>query len=49
MEEEQLQVYNSDSGEEQLDVETLSNELAVEKSAGWINWYCQLEGHEFLL
>lgn len=42
-------MYNSDSGEEQLDVETLSDELAIEKNEGWVHWYCTLEGHEFLL
>lgn len=49
MEEEQLQVYNSDSGEDNVDVDALSEELAAEKQLGWIQWYCSLEGHEFLL
>lgn len=44
MEEEQLQVYNSDSAEgDPLEAEPL------EAEAGWIPWFCALEGHEHLL
>lgn len=49
MEEEQLQVYNSDSGEENVDIDALSQEMSGQPPQGWIQWYCTLEGNEFLL
>ena len=49
MEEEQLQVYNSDSAEEPFDADAISDELAIDTKTGWIHWYCALEGHQFLL
>lgn len=42
MEEEQLQVYNSDSAEDTIEVKP-------EAEVGWIPWFCALEGHEHLL
>ena len=45
MEEEQL-AYNSDSGEENVDIDAMSEEGA---QMGWIKWFCGLEGHEFLV
>lgn len=47
MEEEQLQAYNSDSGEENVDIDALSDDIAGAQM-GWIQWFCSLEGHEFL-
>ena len=48
MEEEQLAAYNSDSGDEHVDIDALSDELAGGQM-GWIQWFCSLEGHEFLV
>jgi hypothetical protein len=45
MEEEQLQVYNSDSGEEQLDADQLSEEMHGPTTVGWIQWYCTVDGN----
>jgi hypothetical protein len=44
MEEEQL-AYNSDSGEEHVDIDAMSDDAS---QVGWIRWFCSLEGHEFL-
>jgi casein kinase II subunit beta len=58
MEGQELPVYNSDSGgEEQVDIDGLSDEMNIEGGVngaggnrlGWINWFCALEGHEFLV
>lgn len=53
MEEEQLQAYNSDSGAEDgagnVDIDALSDELNGGPQLGWIQWFCSLEGHEFLV
>ena len=53
---EQLPVYNSDSGgEEQVDIDALSEDMnggvggAGGSQMGWIQWFCSLEGHEFLV
>jgi len=52
---QQLPIYNSDSGgEEQVDIDGLSEELNVANGnvgghSGWIHWFCSLEGHEFLV
>lgn len=45
MEEEQL-AYNSDSGEEHVDIDAMSDEIT---NVGWIRWFCTLDGHEFLV
>lgn len=47
MEEEQLAAYNSDSGEEHVDIDNLSDDMGATQM-GWIQWFCSLEGHEFL-
>ena len=49
MEEEQLQVYNSDSNEEQVDIDQLSEEMHGPQVSGWIQWYTQVEGNQFFL
>jgi len=49
MEEEQLQVYNSDSNEEQVDLDQLSIDMNGPHASGWIQWYAALEGNQFLL
>ena len=54
---QELPVYNSDSGgEEQVDIDGLSDEMngggpggAVGSGPGWIQWFCGLDGHEFLV
>jgi casein kinase II subunit beta len=46
MEDEQ-QVFNSDSGEDNVDIDALSDE--VNAQVGWIRWFCSLDGHEFLV
>lgn len=46
MEEEQL-AYNSDSGEEHVDIDAMSDDAGAQVS--WIKWFCSLEGHEFLI
>lgn len=45
MEEEQL-AYNSDSNDDNVDVEAMSDDAG---QMGWIKWFCSLEGHEFLV
>lgn len=45
MEEEQL-AYNSDSGEEHVDIDAMSDDAGAQ--VGWIKWFCSLDGHEFL-
>jgi len=35
----------SDSQEENVDIEALSDE---NPNLGWIQWFCSLEGHEFM-
>lgn len=47
MEEEQLAAYNSDSGEENVDIDGLSDDMGMAQ-IGWIQWFCSLEGHEYL-
>ena len=42
-------MYNSDSGEENLDIDALSQEMSGERPVGWVQWFCSLEGHEYLL
>lgn len=42
-----MQAYNSDSGEEQVDIDGISDEMGA-ATMGWIQWFCSLEGHEFL-
>ena len=57
---QQLPVYNSDSGgDEQVDIDGLSEEMNGggagghphhgASGLGWIQWFCSLEGHEFLV
>jgi hypothetical protein len=36
------------SGDSNVDFEVMSDE-AGENSGGWIQWFCSLEGHEFLV
>ena len=43
-----MQAYNSDSGEDNVDIEAISDELGAGQM-GWIQWFCSLEGHEFLV
>lgn len=45
MEEEQV-AYNSDSGDENVDIDNLSDDAGIQ--LGWIKWFLSLEGHEFL-
>ena len=44
-----MQVYNSDSGEEQVDADKLSEEMHGPHNDGWIQWYCTVDGNQFLL
>ena len=52
---QQLPVYNSDSGgDEQVDIDGLSEEMNAAGNGGghqlgWIQWFCSLDGHEFLI
>ena len=41
-----MEQYDSESAEENVDIEALSDEAG---SLGWIQWYCALEGHEFIV
>lgn len=41
-----MEQYDSESAEENVDIEALSEE---EGAAGWVQWFCSLEGHEFLV
>ena len=52
-----MEAYNSDSGDENdFQMEDMSDDDAgkggssdVEAKEGWINWFCTLEGHEYLV
>lgn len=55
-----MPVYNSDSGgEEQVDIDGFSDDIngggaggvpgAGGNQLGWVQWFCGLEGHEFLV
>ncbi len=46
MEDDQV-AYNSDSGEDNVDLEALSDDAGLQ--LGWIKWFLSLEGHEFLV
>jgi hypothetical protein len=43
---EQFDQADSESAEENVDIEAISDEFS---SLGWIQWFCSLEGHEFLV
>jgi hypothetical protein len=40
-----MEQYDSESAEENVDIEALSDEGA---NLGWIQWFSSLEGHEFI-
>lgn len=41
-----MEQYDSESAEENVDIDALSEEYS---SMGWIQWFCSLEGHEFMV
>jgi len=44
------QNYNSESDEEQYEMEGFSDDPALQAaSISWIKWFCALEGHEYLV
>ena len=46
----QQQNYNSESDEEHYEIDGFSDDPALANHQnGWIKWFCQLEGHEFLV
>lgn len=49
MEEEIVAAYNSGSEEEQVDMDPISDDGDLVIQAGWVQWFCSLEGHEFLV
>ena len=49
MDEEQVAAYNSGSEEEQVDMDPISDDGDIGIQAGWVQWFCSLEGHEFLV
>jgi casein kinase II subunit beta len=42
---QEMDQYDSESAEENVDIEALSDEVG---NIGWIQWFCSLEGHEFI-
>ncbi len=46
---QQQQNYNSESDEEQYEVEGQFSEEGGAALMGWIQWFCSLEGHEFMV
>ena len=45
-----MQVYNSESDEDQYDGDGYSDDQAMaSQQIGWIKWFCSLEGNEFLV
>jgi len=44
---QEIQEYNSDDSDEQFDFDGLS-EGQIPGQLPWIQWFCSLEGHEFL-
>ena len=48
-----MEAYNSDSGENDFDMDNESDEIAVDDKEdtvnNWINWFCTLEGHEYMV
>ena len=58
MEEEGIDGYNSDSGDGDFQMDDMSDDNTVrrngegeaeDESAGWIRWFCSLEGHEYMV
>ena len=45
---QQQQQYNSESDEEQYELEGYSDEPGYHKTITWIQWFCSIDGHEFL-
>lgn len=46
----QQQNYNSESDEDQYEIDGFSDDPALQNQQnGWIKWFCSLEGHEFLV
>ena len=46
---QQQQNYNSESDDDQYQAETAFSDDPNHIQAGWIQWFCQLEGHEFMV
>ena len=44
----QQQQYNSESDEEQYELDGYSDEPGYHKAMTWIQWFCSIDGHEFL-
>ena len=56
MEDEPVDAYNSDSGADDFDINNLSDDQRADKdmddgtgNVSWIQWFCSLEGHEFIV
>lgn len=52
---EPIEAYNSDSGDGDFQMEDMSDDArpdamgADEETLGWIQWFCTLEGHEYMV
>ena len=57
---EPIEAYNSDSGDGDFQMEDMSDEAAggrqgnndneeTTTTMGWIQWFCSLEGHEYMV
>lgn len=58
MEEEPIEAYNSDSGDGDFQMDDITddqtqkrgNDMDAESGVmGWIQWFCSLEGHEYMV
>ena len=51
---EPIEAYNSDSGDGDFQMEDMSDDGAgggheAAGTMGWIQWFCSLEGHEYMV
>ena len=56
MEDEPIEAYNSDSGEGEFQMDDISDDQVArgaedldDAPVGWIQWFCTLEGHEYMV
>ena len=57
MEEEPIEAYNSDSGDGDFQMDDMSDEngggregrAEAAATMNWIQWFCSLEGHEYMV
>lgn len=53
-EDNNIDAYNSDSGDGDFKIDEMSDDIGRpggdgSNNMGWIQWFCQLEGHEYMV